>query len=230
MEDCFGWWATSGTRRKEEATEKLSRQISMQVATRREDVLHANLSVKMAKDAAKAAFIDHGQTSSTFVVAVTRFNRERTRERACTNVLKQLEDAQHMMQMKEMTKSALLTLRLADRATGGDNLDVLLDTTDNEVALAEEAKTQIEEIANCFAPSGDLGNMDALLLELGLEPTTKATSDPGVQEQRPKQPTATPQLHDPMPSLPNRPSSESTDGQRSATKTESRPLAVVPHL
>ena len=175
----------------------LYRQISMQVANRREDVLHASLSVNMAKESVKVAFTQHGQASSQFISAITRLNRERTRERACTNVLKQLEDAQHMMQMKEMTKSALVTLRLAERATGKDNLEKLLDTTDNEVALADEAKAQMDEIANCFSqPGGDLDNVDMILQELGLVPAAASqptlNSSVSAELSQPTQPNMSP--------------------------------------
>lgn len=167
MEDCLAWMrqpANSAPSKQEQILAKLRSEIQL----RQEDITHSRLAVEIATEGVKTAYRTHGKTSPQVGLAATRLSRERVREMACGQVLKQLEDAHHMLTLKEMTTSALGTLKLT--GVGGQNLDGLLDVTDTELALVDEARQQIDEIAKCFSTDTHYQDIDDVLTSLGLEP------------------------------------------------------------
>lgn len=182
--------ATPTASKQEQILAKLRNEIQL----RSDDVTHSRLAVEIATEEVKTAYRMHGKTSAQVGLAATRLSRERVREMACGQVLKQLEDAHHMMALKEMTTSALGTLKLT--GVGGQNLDGLLDVTDTELAMVDEARQQIDEIAKCFSTDTHYQDIDDVLSSLGLEPppnngsTACESATPSVKTQ----PTMSPQL------------------------------------
>lgn len=166
MDECLAWMRQSPDPKVTKQTRIIER-LTSEIKLRHEDVTHSRLAVEIASDAVKTAYRTYGRTSTQVTLAATRLARERVREMACGQVLKQLEDAHHMMTLKEMTTSALGTLKMT--GVGGQNLDGLLDVTDNELAMVDEARHQIDEIAKCFSTDTHCQDVDDVLASLGID-------------------------------------------------------------
>lgn len=166
MDDCLAWLRQSPDPKVTKQTRIIER-LTSEIKLRHEDVTHSRLAVEIASDAVKTAYRTYGRTSTQVTLAATRLARERVREMACGQVLKQLEDAHHMISLKEMTTSALGTLKMT--GVGGQNLDGLLNVTDNELAMVDEARQQIDEIAKCFSTDTHCQDVDDVLASLGLD-------------------------------------------------------------
>lgn len=171
MNDCLALFFTgsnggNGSRSKTRE-ERVAANLAAEIETRRQDIRHAQISVGVAKAAVADAYKQHGRSSQAFMLAVTKLRREQMREQTCSSVLSRLEDAQHMTQMREMTVSALTALKGTNLES--NDFESLYSTADDHAAIAEEAKEQVAEIAQCFSTSGDNTDIDELLVELGLE-------------------------------------------------------------
>lgn len=196
MDECFAWMRQSPgpkTTKQARAIQRLTAEIQL----RKEDVTHSRLAVEIASDAVKSAYRTYGKSSTQVTLAATRLARERVRETACGQVLKQLEDAHHMMTLKEMTTSALGTLKMT--GVGGQNLDGLLDVTDNEMAMVDEARQQIDEIAKCFSTDTHCQDVDDVLASLGLETSLDDGGATAVSELPPSTKRPTDRLPEPEP-------------------------------
>ena len=173
MNDClallFSGGGGAGSAAREE---KVAARLAAEIDTRRNDMRHAEISVGVAKAAVSDAYRDQGRTSQAFLLAVTKLRREQMRQKTCSSVLSRLEDAQHMTAMRDMTISALTALKGTNLET--NDFESLYSSADDHAAIAEEAKEQVAEIATCFSNSGGDTDIDALLVELGLEAVAAA--------------------------------------------------------
>ena len=173
MNDClallFSGGGGAGSAAREE---KVTARLAAEIDTRRNDMRHAEISVGVAKAAVADAYRDQGRTSQAFLLAVTKLRREQMRQKTCSSVLSRLEDAQHMTAMRDMTISALTALKGTNLET--NDFESLYSSADDHAAIAEEAKEQVAEIATCFSNSGGDTDIDALLVELGLEAVAAA--------------------------------------------------------
>ena len=177
MNDClallFSGGGDAGSAAREE---KVAARLAAEIDTRRNDMRHAEISVGVAKAAVSDAYRDQGRTSQAFLLAVTKLRREQMRQKTCSSVLSRLEDAQHMTAMRDMTISALTALKGTNLET--NDFESLYSSADDHAAIAEEAKEQVAEIATCFSNSGGDTDIDALLVELGLEAVAAAAPVP----------------------------------------------------
>jgi len=178
MNDCLallfsGGGGGAGSAAREE---KVAARLAAEIDTRRNDMRHAEISVGVAKAAVADAYRDQGRTSPAFLLAVTKLRREQMRQKTCSSVLSRLEDAQHMTAMRDMTISALTALKGTNLET--NDFESLYSSADDHAAIAEEAKEQVAEIATCFSNSGGDTDIDALLVELGLEAVAAAAPAP----------------------------------------------------
>lgn len=175
MDDCLSWFVSPATSQSSKR-EAIVRKLLDEVRLRQDDVTHAHLAVEIAEEKVRTTYASHGHTSTQLESCVNRLTRERVREQACAKILKQLEDAQHMMLMKDMTVSALATLRLTGLGANNNQLDTLLDIADTELSLVDEARQQVDEISNCFSLESRPVHVDDVLKSLGIDlPETSVT-------------------------------------------------------
>ena len=177
MNDCLALFFSGGGGAGSAAREeKVAARLAAEIDTRRNDMRHAEISVGVTKAAVADAYRDQGRTSQAFLLAVTKLRREQMRQKTCSSVLSRLEDAQHMTAMRDMTISALTALKGTNLET--NDFESLYSAADDHAAIAEEAKEQVAEIATCFSNSGGDTDIDALLVELGLEAEAAAAPAP----------------------------------------------------
>lgn len=168
MNDCLAiFFSSNGGSTPQVREDKNITRLKNEIEVRRQDLRHAQISVGVSKAAVAEAYRTHGRTSQAFLLAVTKLRREQMREQTCTSVLSRLEDAEHMTAMREITVSALTALK--GTKLGNNDFESLYSSADDHAAIAEEAQEQVAEIAQCFSASGGDTDIDALLVELGLE-------------------------------------------------------------
>lgn len=168
MNDCLAFfWSGSSASAGSTREEKITTKLLAEIERRRDDLRHAQISVGVSKVAVKEAYKEYGRTSQAFQLAVTKLRRTQMRERTCTHVLSRLEDAHHMTAMREIAESAITALK--GTKLNNNDFESLYSTVDDQAAIAQEARDQVDEIANCFALSDGDEDIDQLLKELGLE-------------------------------------------------------------
>jgi len=172
MNDCLVAWF--GSDQSQSRADKVQSKLASEIDLRRNDVRHAQISVGVTKAAVADAYRAQGRKSQAFSLGVAKLRREQMREQTCSSVLRRLEDAQHMTAMREITVSALTALKGINFQS--NEFQSLYSTVDDHAAIAEEAKEQVEEIAECFSVSNGDSDIDELLIELGLETKTSVPS------------------------------------------------------
>jgi len=160
-----------------------AQRLASAVKDGRDDVRHSIIWLAVCKQRVLDAYNDANkdQMDPSFLRELETFKRCKIKLSACGNLLHQLEEAQHMASMRAMTEK---TLRTLERSTtdGDESFIQMYNRTDNYVAIAEQAREQVDEIASAFSTIGADGTAEytALMREVGISPIETGTAPPNV--------------------------------------------------